>query len=193
MILSDAQTKKLTKEHERELIRAAQKDPEHFRHLFNYYHDMIFNYVLRRTFDAFKAQDITSNTFLKALDNLHRFQWKGVAFSAWLYRIATNEINQSYRNQHRTIPLSDEVAGKVRSDIPTDQELLRAEENMARDVKYRKMHAALSRLDKKYQSVLSLKYFEGKSTKEIAEILDISINTVKTHTRRGLMKLRDVL
>ncbi len=192
-MLSQAKKKSLSQNRERELVRAAQADPGEFHHLFNHYHDMIFNYILRRTLDAFKTQDITSNTFLKALDNLPKFKWKGVSFSAWLYRIATNEINQSYRRQYRTVPLSQEVIGKTQAGGAADDELLWAEEEMARNKKFRRMHLALSQLDIKYQSVLSLKYFEEKSTKEIAEILNLSENTVKTHTRRGLMKLRKVL
>lgn len=157
------------------------------------YHDAIFNYVLRRTFDVVRAQDITSNTFLKALDNLNKFHWKGVGFSAWLYRIATNEINLSYRNQNKTVPLSEDITKRTKDELTADHALIQAEENMLRNEKFREMHAALAQLDEKYQTVLSLKYFEEKSTKEIAEILGISENTVKTHTRRGLLKLRDIL
>lgn len=191
----EQQTEKklITIEDEKKLVGAAQADPEQFRDLFNLYHDMIFNYVLRRTANAVLSQDITANTFLKALDNLSKFKWKGVSFAAWLYRIATNEINQSYRGQNRTIPLSDAVARKTAEDGSADLALLRAEEEVIRNEKFRRMHRALSQLEVKYQSVLSLKYFENKSTKEIAEILGISENTVKTHTRRGLIKLRDVL
>ncbi|MCA9731289.1 MAG: RNA polymerase sigma factor [Deferribacteres bacterium] len=190
---TDKKEKIPVQEDERLLIRRAQKDPEEFRHLFDLYHDAIFNYVLRRTFDVVRAQDITSNTFLKALDNLNKFHWKGVGFSAWLYRIATNEINLSYRNQNKTVPLSEDITKRTKDELTADHALIQAEENMLRNEKFREMHAALAQLDEKYQTVLSLKYFEEKSTKEIAEILGISENTVKTHTRRGLLKLRDIL
>jgi len=185
--------KSISIDEERKLVAAAQADPDEFRHLFNHYHDMIFNYILRRTANAVVTQDITANTFLKALDNLQKFRWKGVSFAAWLYRIATNEINLNYRGQHRIVRLSDEVASKTVAEKTADHALLQAEEEVIRNEKFRRMHHALSQLDMKYQSVLSLKYFENKSTKEIAEILDMAENTVKTHTRRGLMKLRNVI
>lgn len=178
---------------EQRLIEKAQKNPDDFQHLFNKYYDAIFNYVLRRSCDVHIADDVAATTFLKAFDQIKNFKWKGVSFSAWLYRIATNEIAQVYRKSKRMIPLTSEAEAKLKDERSSDSALLEAEESVARNEKFKQIHAALSRLKRKYQTALTLRYFEDKSIKEIAAILDISENTVKTHIRRGLKQLKEYL
>ena len=77
---------------EKELIKKAQKDPEIFSQLYDRYYPQIFGYVLKRVANLEVAQDITSETFFKALRKLWQFRWQNISFSAWLYRIANNEI-----------------------------------------------------------------------------------------------------
>ena len=178
---------------ERRLVAMAQKNPDDFKHLFNKYYDTIFNYALRRTGNAHLANDVAANTFLKALDQINNFQWRGSSFSAWLYRIATNEIFQVHRKSKRTIRLTSEVKDRLQDDNSSDSALLEAEEMVARNEKFKQIHAALSKLKIKYQTVLTLRYFEDKSIKEIAAILNMPENTVKTHIRRGLTHLKEYL
>lgn len=180
-------------EAERTIVELAKQNSAAFEHLFNKFFDKIFNYALRRTGDPHLADDITSSTFMKAFDQIENFKWRGISFSAWLYRIATNEINQLYRKSKRTIALSDDMKKNLADDRFTDTRLLEIEELVAKNEQFRKVHAALSRLKPKYQAALTLRYFENKSIKEIAAILDLSENTVKTHIHRGLSKLRDYL
>jgi len=178
---------------ERILVERAQQNPEDFQHLFNKYYDTIFNYALRRTGNAYLADDVAANTFLKAFNQIKNYQWKGISFSAWLYRIATNEIAQGYRKSKRMVPLSIEIVTHLKDDRFSDSALLEAEELIAQNEKFKQIHAAISRLKIKYQTALTLRYFENKSIKEIAAILDISENTVKTHIRRGLKRLKEQL
>lgn len=180
-------------EAERTIVELAKQNSAAFEHLFNKFFDKIFNYALRRTGDPHLADDITSSTFMKAFDQIENFKWRGISFSAWLYRIATNEINQLYRKSKRTIALSDDMKKNLADDRFTDTRLLEIEELVAKNEQFRKVHTALSRLKPKYQAALTLRYFENKSIKEIAAILDLSENTVKTHIHRGLSKLRDYL
>ncbi|MFQ5637834.1 MAG: RNA polymerase sigma factor [bacterium] len=180
-------------EQERLWIQAAQKDASAFEPIFQRYHDRIFNYVLRRTGSVNFAQDITANTFFKALQHLPKFQWQGVSLSSWLFRIATNEINQSYRRQKRTIALTTEIGKTLSDNSKADAALLELEESIEKNERYKRARSALKQLKIKYQAALTLRYFEDKSIKEIAEILELSENTVKTHIRRGLIELRNRL
>jgi len=180
-------------EKDREWIQRSKEDPSAFQYLFDKYYNMIFNHVLRRTCNGVLAQDITANTFLKALENIKKFQWRGVPFSAWLYRIATNEINQNYRKIRRTVSLTEEKLLRLKGDNHTDAALIQAEEKITQDENFRKLHEALTNLKLKYQSALTLRYFEKKSIKEIAFILDLAENTVKTHIHRGLKQLKERL
>jgi RNA polymerase sigma-70 factor (ECF subfamily) len=56
--------------------RSQEKDKDAFSRLFDFYYDKIINYVFRRTLDVEYSKDITSNVFLKALDNINSFKWK---------------------------------------------------------------------------------------------------------------------
>ena len=178
---------------EQQWIAAAQKDPSEFKQLFCKYYNRIFNYALRRTGDVSMADDIAANTFFNALAKIKKFQWRGVSFSAWLFRIATNEINQLYRKSKHLIPLNPEIEAHLIYDRSSDSALLEVEEAVARNEKFKQVHAAIVTLKLKYQTALILRYMEEKSIKEIAEILDISENTVKTHIRRGLIQLKERL
>lgn len=91
------------------------------------------------------------------------------------------------------VRLTPELSRTFRDARSSDSQVLKAEEKMAKNIQFQKMHAALLQLKAKYQTVLTLRYFENKSIKEIAEILELSENTVKTHIRRGLIALRDIL
>jgi RNA polymerase sigma-70 factor (ECF subfamily) len=174
-------------------VEAAKQDPKAFQHIFDAYHDTIFNYVLRRTGNVSLSEDLTANTFMKAMDAIGKFRWQGVSLSAWLYRIATNEINLNYRKQRRMVPLTDEMRSGLKDEQRADTRLLAIEENMEKNKAFQSVCAELSKLKIKYQTVLTLRYFEDKSIKEIAEILEMSENTVKTHIRRGLERLRSQL
>lgn len=178
---------------EREWLERAKSDPAAFEPIFQKYHDAIFNYALRRLQNLTLAEDITANTFLKALDNLHKFHWQGVALSSWLYRIATNEINLHYRKFKRQVPLTLEHTKALVDERQTDAALLQDEDRAILNGRYKKACRLLAGLKLKYQSVLALRYFEDKPIKEIAEILELSENTVKTRIRRGLIELRKEL
>lgn len=174
-------------------IEAAKKDPEAFEHLFYKYYDPIYNYILRRVCNISIAEDVAANTFLKALDHIQDFKWKGVSLVAWLYRIATNEINLNYRKTKRLVRLTDEHLYKIKGDESSDGPLLNGEEEVEKSKTNRDIHKVIGSLKLKYQTVITLRYFESLSIKEIAVILDLPENTVKTHIRRGLQKIKEKL
>src|SRR3954463_11551058 len=95
---------------ERATIEQAKKDPEAFGILFEQHYPAIFGYVLRRVEDWNTSKDSTSEVFLKAFKGLWRYRWQGIAFSAWLYRIATNEIGMYFRKGRRQMVSLDWLA-----------------------------------------------------------------------------------
>ncbi|MCD6402646.1 hypothetical protein J7L36_02225, partial [bacterium] len=86
---------------EKELVKRAQKEPDSFAKLYDKYYPKFFGYILKRVADLEIAQYITSETFFKALKNLWKFRWKNISFSAWLYRIANNEIANYFRKNKK--------------------------------------------------------------------------------------------
>jgi len=119
---------------EKELVRQAQKDPDAFAELYEHYYPKIFGYALRRTANLEAAQDITSETFFKALRKLWQFRWRNTSFSSWLYKIATNEINQYFRKAEykKSISLEElqEQGFELISPHDPESELIEAQEKL---------------------------------------------------------------
>src|SRR6202163_5120223 len=84
-------------EEERKEILAAQRDRAAFAPLYERYVDQIHAYACTLTKDKEQAEDVTAATFAKAIEELPRFQWRGVPYSAWLYRVAGNLVSRDRR------------------------------------------------------------------------------------------------
>lgn len=182
---------------ERALIERAKTDPQAFGILFDRYYPPIFGYVFRRVGKWNDAQDIVSEVFLKALRSLWRYRWQGIALSSWLYRIATNEIGMYFRRAGRA-PLSlnqlmDESGFDAASSDDLLAEKLEAERLLERHREFLLARSHIVALPLKYQDVITLRFFESKSIKEIAEILNKKEGTVKSLISRGLARLRSVM
>lgn len=179
---------------EKELIKRAQRNPEVFGRIYDQHYSKIFGYVLKRTANFEIAQDITSETFFKALKKLWQFRWRNISFSSWLYKIATNEINQYFR-KGRYKPASFDTLQErgfepVSSHNP-ETDVIEAQEKLKRHQDFLVYQEKISQLDIKYQEVVSLRFFEQKQIKEIGEILGKSEGTIKSLLHRGLEKLRE--
>ena len=79
-------------EQEKLLIEAAQQDPRRFAELYEANFERVYAFIVRRVPNRTQAEDLTSEVFHHALANLSRFEWRGVPFAVWLYRIAANAI-----------------------------------------------------------------------------------------------------
>ena len=180
---------------EAQLLKKIKKDPNAFEILFKRYFQNIFNYCYRRTSLFETAKDMASETFLKAYLNIHKFRWKGVSIRTWLYRIATNEINLYYRQKkyrpERMSELYDYGVSNNTFDLEAEKEV--AENEFQKHQQFLKVKQALSQLPQKYDEVLSLKYFEQLTIKEIAQVLAKKEGTVKSLLSRGLQKLKSEL
>ncbi len=89
------------------LIAAAQNDPSAFGPLYERYVNQIYRYAYRRVGNHAEAEDVTSQTFQQALAALPGYEWRGVPFGAWLYRIAGNVIIRRGRSANREIAVED--------------------------------------------------------------------------------------
>ena len=175
---------------EEDLIKRAQHNREAFGELYELYYPRIFNFALKRTANVQLALDITSATFLKTLKEIKKFRWRDVPFSAWLYRVAGNEINDYYRRRgSREERLED--AAKLVDATQFSDEIAEAEEELGRHEEYLQLHKNVSELPQKYQEVIALKYFEKKKIREMVKILDKKEGTIKSLLHRGLEKLRE--
>ena len=180
---------------EKELVRQAQKAPDAFVQLYDLYYPKIFGYVLRRTANLEAAQDITSETFFNALRKLWQFRWRNISFSAWLYKIATNEINQYFRKAEYKKSLSleelQEQGFEPISSHNPESELIEAQEKLEQHQDFLEIQVKIVRLPAKYQEVITLRFFEQKQLREIAEILGKKEGTVKSLLHRAVEKLKE--
>jgi len=164
------------------ILKRSVRHPEACGALYEKYFDRIFNYIYRQTDDEQLTADLTSQTFLNALRHAASFEYRGIPVSAWIYRIATNEVNKHYRRQKRERVFSIEEE-KVRELMEVgnegwDEELVN------------KLLDYMKDLPTDMLEVLELRLFEEKDVKESAYILDITESGAKMRTYRGLDRLR---
>jgi RNA polymerase sigma-70 factor (ECF subfamily) len=174
--------------------RSQEKDKDAFSRLFDFYYDKIINYVFRRTLDVEYSKDITSNVFLKALDNINSFKWKnGIdSFNAWIFKIATNEINQYFRKQNRYKLIIDDP--EIRFNLKSDDNLaFEIEKKIDNDKYLIILSKAIKELKPIYQDILHLRYFEEMPYNEISEILNKNESTVRVYAKRAIEELERVL
>lgn len=179
---------------ERTLVELAKTNPAAFGTLYDKHYSKIFNYIMRRVGDIAIAEDITAATFIKALDRLSTFKWQGVPFSSWLYRIASNEIANYFRDRHTTYASLDQMLAEEGfepvSDLDIEASIIEAEEEVARHQQYMLVQKLLLTLPAKYQEALALRYFEKKSIEEISIIMGKRPGTIKSILSRGVARLR---
>lgn len=167
---------------DKKLVYSAKQNRKNFKFLYNKYYEQIFLFLLRRSANEDLAQELTQQTFIKAMVNLEQFEFKGFPFSSWLYRIAVNELNLFYRStkKQRTISIDNEgvneIADEVTDDAPgfTNEDLINI----------------INQLNEEEVYLLEMKYFEKRSHKEISEILGISIPNAKTKLHRVIKKMK---
>ena len=166
-------------------IRKAQDDPKEFAPIYNRYYDEIFVYVSRRVDDLDSVADITSKTFTNCISNLHKFRFMGVPFSAWLYKIAINEVRQFFRqrkNRPRTVCITDTDFKEI-----TQQTVEESKYDVAHEI----VPKLLSQLKEKELQCIELRFFEKKSFKEIGYIMGLTEVNAKVRTYRILKKLKE--
>jgi RNA polymerase sigma-70 factor, ECF subfamily len=176
------QTSKIL-ENEPDLIERAKLNAEAFRPLYDHYYKTIFLFILHRVGEKELCADLTSQVFLKALQNIKRYQYKGLPFSAWLYRIAINEINDFFRGQakQRYVAIEESQLNTLHSEL--------TEEFSVEHLQSR-LEELLQRLEPDELHLLELRFFESRPFKEVADILNISEVYAKVKTYRTLEKLK---
>lgn len=163
-------------------IQAAQRDPAQFRPLYTRYFDPIFRYVFRRTADENVTADLCSQVFLRAMQKLHEYEYRGVPFSAWLYRIAGNEIAQYYRSVQRS-----RVVSAPEETLPELAEEMETATDLAWEEILPELLDTLSEAD---LQLLELRFFEQRPFKEVADMLNIKESNAKVKTYRILQRLK---
>jgi RNA polymerase sigma-70 factor (ECF subfamily) len=171
----------MTEVSERPLVEAARLDARAFGPLYERYAVAIQEYALRCLHDHMEAEDVVAETFRRALEHLQRYEWRGVPFSAWLYRIAHNIIVSQYRRP-ALLPL-EAAAEAVDAGLGPEQNLIRCE-------RQHEVWSALAGLTPAQRRVLWLRYGRDQRAHEIARALGLSEGAVKQALRRARISAR---
>lgn len=168
------------------LNRAQACDPEALAELYDRYAPRMYAYIYRRVSDSALAEDLTSELFVRVLRSIRDSRaWRG-SFVPWLYRIAHNLVVDSYRRQPTVPPASlDEALTISGEGDPLDA----VQHAQTRE----RLQAALKRLTPEQQEVLALRFGEGLTAREVAEVIRKSIGAVEALQRRALATLQRIL
>jgi RNA polymerase sigma-70 factor (ECF subfamily) len=161
------------------LILAAQRDRAAYAPLYERYVDQIFAYTYTLTRDRELAEDVTAATFAKGLEELPRFEWRGVPYSSWLYRVASNLVARQRRH-----PGWIELGPGLASDEASPQDEIERQDSAAA------VRAAVRTLPDDQRQAVSLRFGGELHNREIAEIMGRSEGAVKLLTFRALTTLR---
>jgi RNA polymerase sigma-70 factor (ECF subfamily) len=164
---------------ERLLIEAAQKDPARFADLYELNFERVYAYVVRRVQDRTEAEDLTAEVFHQALANLKRFEWRGIPFAAWLFRIAANLISDRWQRSGREV--NDDTAIELAQVSPAEIEEVERKATIFRLV---------DTLPEEQRRVVVLRFVDQKSIKEVAKEVKKTEGAVKQLQFRALTSLR---
>lgn len=166
-------------------VEAAKQNPARFDVLYDRYYKSIFVFVYRRIGDEEVTADITSQVFLKALINIKKYEFKGVPFSAWLFRIAFNEINMYFRKNK-----ADRIVSIEQSGIAMILAEVKEED---RSEVQQKMMQALKQMTEEDTQLIELRFFEKRSFAEVGNIVGITENNAKVKVYRIIDKIKKLM
>jgi RNA polymerase sigma-70 factor (ECF subfamily) len=173
-------------EREEDLATAlAARDHAAWQQLFDDHHRRIFQFALLRTGDRADADDIASIVFTEAVRSIDSFRYRGAPVSAWLFRIARNEIadHLKRRASKPAHSLSDERVGAS----------LAAQDTFGPGDAMRDVSSALGKLKVEYRDVILLRFVHGLNVAETASAMEKSEGAVKVMQTRALQSLRRAL
>jgi RNA polymerase sigma-70 factor (ECF subfamily) len=168
------------------LIQEAKKDRAAFAQLYRMHYELVFRYCSRRLFNRHAAEDVTSTVFLKVMRKMGSFEGNSRGFRNWLYCIATNTINDHLRTRTRRADAIRMAAQELGCSVSAGSDSDLQEINLA-------LKQAVLALQPKYQTVITLRFFEKMRLTEIAEVLDQNPATIRSQLSRALKRLRKEL
>lgn len=180
---------KLTPDEERDLFLRFKADPEAISEIYDRHAKPLYSFLLKRCGNKEIAEDITAQCFVKLLENQETLEWKGAPIGAWLYRVAVNALADHWRSarvrKEHTV-LDDEDSWDPPSE---DDPVWNTEMSLERE----KLMHAMGFLAERDQQILTLRFYGGYKTEDVAKELDISNNHAAVLIYRALGRMRKIL
>ncbi|MCL6471782.1 MAG: RNA polymerase sigma factor [Firmicutes bacterium] len=175
-------------EHLKQLVeRAKNYDSEAFGQLYDMYFDKVFGYAYYKVGNRYEAEDIAEQVFLRALESISGFEWRGIPFSAWLFRIASNLVVDYYRsNKYKMVDIGEEA------DLALDDSH-DPEHTVLKELDRKEVVSAIRSLTDEQQQVIILRFIVGLSNEEVAKAINKNIGAVKALQHRAIGALGRIL
>ncbi len=184
---SAVQKTEISLEEEADLVRrAAAGEAQAFARLYDAHIDDLYRFIFYRVSHQQTAEDLTSQLFIKAWDNLGRYESRGVRFSAWLYQIARNMVIDHYRTRKETVAL--EPIATMKPDPSAN-----VSKQIERKLEGEWVRGMLEHLTEDQREVLTLKFINGLSTKEVATVMKKKQGAIRALQMRGLQALAKLM
>lgn len=192
---------------ERLIIEACQKgDRDAFRHLYESHKDRVYSIAIHFIGDEAAARDITQQVFLKLFTDIGKFRHEA-GFSTWLYRLVVNVCLDEQRRRKRFLSFDmfrsgDDQSGNDQQGVPDQFQAVHPEQSgdwSYQDDHYSQMQlsamvkTAVRKLKPRLRIAILLKYFEGMTYEEMAQVLGCSAGTVASRLNRGHRELARLL
>lgn len=164
-------------------------DDKFFSELYEKYFNYIYNYIFSSILNSDIAEDLAANTFFNAYKYLSKKKTDIKNYSAWLFKIATNEVLQFYRKKKRR---------NIVTPIDEKQDLIanladQKSENVDTFVDYLTIQNVLSELKPKERMIIEMHYFDRMSYEEMSDVLNLTVNNLRVKLHRALKKVADLL
>lgn len=157
-------------------------DTNAFGSIYTKYALDIYRFIYFKTFSKEISEDITSEVFMKALQNVHSYSKKRGAFSSWLYRIARNAVIDYYRTRKTNISIDDVF------DLPSD---LRTEEEAEKMLSLKQVKYYMEKLTPRQREIITMRIWEERPYKEIAHLLGGTEASIKMAFSRTIQEIRE--
>ena len=167
------------------LERAKQYDEAALGELYDRYAPRVYNYIYRRMGDAHLAEDLTGDVFVRVIQAIQAEHFWHTSFQAWLYRIAHNLVVDYYRQQPPAVELELEESMLVSED--------NLDTTVAKRLSNQRIRAVIHNLTPTQQQVLALRFGEGMTAREAAEIMNKNVGAIEALQHRALAALRRIL
>ncbi len=175
----------MSKDEAKLIRRAKEGDPTAFAEIYDRHQPAIYRYIFRQVGNVATAEDLTGEAFVRLVEKIDRFTYRGRPLLAWLYTIARNLVTDHQRRAGRflMLPLNERL--EANTDAP--------EEVVEHRLAQHKLIAAIARLTESQRQVILLRFIEGLDNKIVAQVLNKSIGAVKALQHRALVSLRRIL
>jgi RNA polymerase sigma-70 factor, ECF subfamily len=171
---------------EEKVISKAQIDISQFEILYEKYYLNVYWFIYNRVEDNIKAAEITSDVFMKAMENIKKYEYKGLPFLNWLLVISRNEVNLYYRNnkKERKYFVHNDSIDEVKEEIEEEEKQI---------ISFHSLIKILESLPEKEYEIFHLKHFDKKTFREIADITQTNEDNLRVKYHRIKKQLRELI